>query len=90
MSYAKSTHLENISPWYISCQQLKPTFLTTYLIVVIQSSRYSIFYNKDISIDSVFYGGVTSINILILKPPLKIIGAIPLKPQVSSIVGTHI
>jgi len=31
VSYAKSTHLENTSLWYIPCQQLKPTFHSSYL-----------------------------------------------------------
>ena len=47
MSYAKSTHLENISPQYIPCQQIKPTLLTICLMAVTQLSRYSIFHNRD-------------------------------------------
>jgi len=31
LSYAKSTHPENTSPWYIPCQQLKPAFHSGYL-----------------------------------------------------------
>jgi len=56
------------------------TFLATCLIVVIQSSGYSIFYDGDTSIDSVFHGGVIPVSVSILKPPLGVIGAIPLKP----------
>jgi len=37
MSYAKSTHLENTSLWYIPCQQIKPT-------VKIKESELSLFY----------------------------------------------
>ena len=40
--------------------------------------------------DLVFYDGVTLVSVSILKPPLGVIGAIPLKPQAFSIVGTHI
>ena len=38
----------------------------------------------------VFHNGVTPVSILTLKPLLRVIGAISLKPQASSIVGTHI
>jgi len=31
VSYAKSIHLENISPQYIPCQQLKPAFHSSHL-----------------------------------------------------------
>ena len=40
--------------------------------------------------DLVFYGRVTLVNVSTLKPPLRVIGVIPLKLQASSIVGTHI
>ena len=45
--YAKSTHPENISLQYIHCQQIKLTLLITCLMAVIQSSGYSIFYDRD-------------------------------------------
>ena len=35
--------------------------------------------------DSVFYNRVTPVSVSILKLPLGVIGAIPLKPQASSI-----
>jgi len=47
MSYAKSIHPENTFPWYIPCQQLKPTFLATCLMAVLQLSGYSIFHGGD-------------------------------------------
>ena len=50
VSYAKFTHLKNTSSWYIPCQQLKPTFLATHITVMMQPSRYSIFYDRDTSI----------------------------------------
>ena len=40
--------------------------------------------------DLVFHDGVTSVSVLTLKPPLRVIGAIPLKIQTSPIVETHI
>ena len=38
----------------------------------------------------VFYDRVTSVSVLTLKPPLGVIGAILLKPQVSPLVRTCI
>jgi len=38
----------------------------------------------------VFHDGVTSVSVSILKPPLRVIGVIPLKLQASPIVETHI
>jgi len=40
--------------------------------------------------DLVFYNRVTPVSVSILKSLLGIMKAIPLKPQASSIVGTHI
>jgi len=40
--------------------------------------------------NSVFHDRVTPVSVSILKFPLKVIGAIPLKPQASPIVRTHI
>jgi len=40
--------------------------------------------------DSVFHDRVTLVSVETLKPLLRVIGAIPLKPQVFPIVGTHI
>ena len=63
------------------------TLLTTCLIAIIQLSRYSIFYNRDTSIQlGLLWQSHTSVSVSILKPLLRIIGAIPLKPQVSPIV----
>ena len=40
--------------------------------------------------DSVFYGGVTPVSVSTLKPLLRVIEAILLKPQASPIAETHI
>ena len=40
--------------------------------------------------NSVFHDRVTPVSVLILKPLLRVIGAILLKSQASSIVGAHI
>jgi len=40
--------------------------------------------------DLVFHDGITSVSVSTLKPPLRVIGAIPLKPRIFPIVGTHI
>ena len=37
--------------------------------------------------NSVFYDGVTPVSVLTLKPPLKVIGVLPLKPHV--VATTH-
>ena len=44
------------------------TFLATHLMTVLQLSRYSVFHD-----------GVTPVSVSILKPLLRVIGAIPLK-----------
>ena len=64
----------------ITSQLYKSTFLTTHLIAVLQLSEYSIFHGGDTSFNSVFHNRVTPISVLILKPLLGVIGAIPLKP----------
>ena len=66
------------------------TFLATCLIVVFQLFRYSIFHGGNTLFDSVFHDGVTPVSVLTLKPLLRVIGAILLKPQASPIVKTHI
>ena len=45
---------------------------------------------KILLFNSVFHDRVTPVNISIPKSLLEIIGVIPLKPQVSSIVETYI
>ena len=40
--------------------------------------------------DLVFHDRITSVSVSTLKPPLRVIEAIPLKLRVSPIVGTHI
>jgi len=40
--------------------------------------------------DSVFHDRVTPVSVSILKPLLRVIGAIPLKLQASPIVEAHI
>ena len=86
MSYAKSIHLENTSLQYIPCQQLKPAFHSSYFshntpygsattIWGIPSSMVEI-----LLFDSVFHNGVTPVSVSTLKPPLRVIGAILLKP----------
>ena len=65
------------------------TLLIIYLMVVMQSSRYSIFHNRDTFIQlSLLYH--TPFSVSILKPPLGAIEVILLEPQVSLIVGAHI
>ena len=68
-----------LSPNYTSPPSMVATFLATYLVAVMQSSGYSIFYNRD-----------TLINISTLKPLLRIIKAILLKLQASLIAETCI
>jgi len=62
----------------IAFQPYEPTFLTTHLMAVVQPSRYSVSITEILLFDSVFYSGVTPISVKTLKP------------QASSIVGTHI
>jgi len=63
-----------------------------YIFMVILSPNYTSLPSmvKILLFDSVFHDRVTSISISILKPLLGVIGAIPLKPQASPIVGTYI
>ena len=69
-----------LPPNYTSLPSTVAIFLVTHLIVVLQPFRYSIFYGRDTPFDLVFHNGVTPVSISILKPPLGIIGVIPLKP----------
>jgi len=59
--------------------------------VVMQSSRYSIFHDRDTPIQLGFpWWNHTLVSISTLKPLLRTIGVIPLKLQVSPIVGISI
>ena len=60
---------------HTSLSSMVATFLTTCLIAVLQSSRYSIFHD-----------GVTPVSVETLKPPLGAIEVLPLKPQASPII----
>ena len=51
------------------------TFLTTCLMAVLQPSGYSVFHD-----------GVTPVIVSTLKPLLRAIGVLPLKPQASPIL----
>jgi len=54
---------------YTSPPSMVATFLATYLIAVLQPSRYSVFHDR-----------VTPISVSTLKPLLGAIGVLPLKP----------
>ena len=54
---------------HTSPPSIAATFLATYLMVVLQPSRYSIFHD-----------GVTPVSVSTLKPLLGVIGVLPLKP----------
>ena len=81
----KSTHLENYIPVvmsplkHTSLPSTVATFLTTCLMTVLQPSGYSVFHDR-----------VTPISISTLKPPLGVIGVLPLKPQASPILSVCI
>ncbi len=75
---------------HTSPPSIAAAFLATHLVAVIQLSRYSIFYDRDTSIYLVFHGKVIPVSVSTLKPLLRVIEAIPLKPQASPIVETHI
>ena len=62
------------------------TLLTTCLMVVMQLSGYSIFHDRDTPSQlSLPWQSHTSVSVSILKPLLKVIGVILLKPQASPI-----
>jgi len=61
---------------YTSLPSMVATFLATHLKTVLQPSGYSI-----------FYGGVTPISVSTLKPPLRVIEALPLKLRASPIIS---
>jgi len=99
LSYAKSTHPENTSLWDTPCQHLiqkahlpwQPPSLQYACTVLVQQSKDSAFHNGDTPIQlSLPWWSHTPFSVSTLKPPLGIIGAILLKPQVSSIVCTYI
>ena len=73
--------------YYTSLPSTVATLLATHLMAVMQPSRYFIFYNGDTSIQlGLPWQNHTPVSISILKPPLGVIEAILLKPQVSSVV----
>jgi len=60
-------------------------------MAVMQSFRYSIFYNRDTPIQlNLSWQSHTLVSISTLKPPLGAIRVIPLEPQVSPIVNIGI
>ena len=63
-----------------------------YISIVISSLNYtsSSSMTEILLTDSVFHDRVTPVSVSTLKPPLRVIGAILLKPQVSPIVGIYI
>ena len=84
----------NTSLQYTPCQQLiqiKPTLLATYLMAVMQSSRYSVFHDRDTPIQfGLLWWSYTPISISTLKTLLRVIGVIPLELQASPIVDIGI
>ena len=66
---------------YASSPSMAAILLITCLAVVIQPSRYSVFHNGDTLIQLCLpWQSHTSVSVLTLKHPLKVIGAILLKP----------
>jgi len=61
---------------HISLSSMVATFLTTRLMAMLQPSRYSVFHD-----------GVNPVSVLTLKLLLRVIGVLPLKPQVSPILS---
>jgi len=57
------------SPKHTSPPSMVATFLATCLMAVLQPSGYSVFYD-----------GVILVSVSTLKPLLRVIGALPLKP----------
>ena len=79
------------SPNYTSLPFTVATFLATYLMVVMQSSGYSIFHNRDTPIQfGLLWWSYTPISISTLKTLLRVIGVIPLELQASPIVDIDI
>ena len=79
-------------PNYTSPPSIMAIFLITHLIAVLQLSGYSIPSStaEILLFNLVFHDGVTPISVSILKPPLRVIGVLPLKPQVSLILSVYI
>jgi len=69
----------------------QPSFSQHVYMVVIQLSGYSVFHDSSTPIQlSFLWQSHTPVSIPPLKPPLRAIEAIPLKPQASSILYTYI
>ena len=66
-------------PNHTSLPSMAATFLTTRLMVVVQPSGYSVFHGGDTPIQLVFHDRVTPVSVSTLKPPLGVIGVLPLK-----------
>ena len=80
----KSTHPEITSPW---SNHTSPSFLQH---VSQQYCNYPGILSFTVEIllfNSVFYDRVTSVSVSTLKPPLGVIGVLPLKPLASPILS---
>ena len=61
---------------HTSLPSMAATFLATRLMAVLQPSGYSVFHD-----------GVAPVSVSTLKPPLGVIGVLPLKPRASPILS---
>ena len=92
----KSTHLETISPWWCHLQNIqshlprRPSFSQHVLwqccnpLGILSSMAGILLFN------SIFHDGVTPVNVSTLKPPLGVIGVLPMKPQAFLILSVRI
>ena len=89
----KSTCPETTSPWWRHLQNIQaclpwqPPFSQHVLWWYCNHPDILSSIVEILLFNSVFHDGVTPISVSILKPPLGVIGVLPLKPQVSPILS---
>ena len=92
----KSTHLEITSPWWYNLLIIQahllqqPPFSQHTLWQCCNHPGILSLMVEILLFDSVFHDEVIPVSVSMLKPPLRVIEAIPLKPWASPIVGIHI
>ena len=69
------------SPKHTSPPSTAAIFFATHLMAMVQPSRYSM--AEILLFNLVFHDRVTPVSISTLKPPLGVIGILPMKPQAS-------
>jgi len=87
--YASKNYIPLVktSPKYTSLPSMVATFLATCLMAVLQPLGILSSTVEILLFNLVFYDRVTPVSVLTLKPLLRVIEVLPLKPQASPILS---